>query len=461
MNDVVKHYEPEAIVLSGIMRNAKQREEYIELTDPSDFKYKGYSQIFKTFLGLVRNQAPLTKETVYNEFGDATLKSMVSFLYSSGIPPITQEVFSQFKKQGTFNRLVEMRDYLAQQINKAMPEEIPTIIEKIREMSDAIEGVSNDIDLVEPSDGVDKTIQMVEDWKRGDVRIKSFMPEMDAKLFLSRFVGLWVFGGKPSMGKTAMLCDIAYNNVCYGNPFVIFSLEMPEEMLRLRLAQRDPTVTGMELSDATMADEAKVDRLKFALEQQRKKPLYVYDKTFNIFSCYSKARALGVSKKVRGVGFDYMQLGQTSPTDSDVVRVSTVSTMLKLLTKGDIKHGWVAQTVLALSQYSGQGSGKVYETSNGNKGFKKTSTEYTDGDFRWSGQIQMDADGIVHIRGEKSEKDRVPVLLDCTKQRWHRSDWEIQAVFDKAKQVFETPRSAKQESVLIKPKELRDIDIKF
>jgi replicative DNA helicase len=455
-----KQYDPETIVLANVIRNVKQREKYIEKIDKTDFKLNSYDTVMETFQRMMSNQAVINRETMYQAFTDPMVKRMVLFLFDPNIPPITEEVFTLFKRQGTLNRLINLRDYLARQINTAKSEDIPSILEKIREMTDVIDGVQHDVDLVEPEDGVDRTIDMLDSWKRGDIKIKSFIPELDGHLFLSRFVGMWIIAAPPSIGKTALLCDIGYNNATFGNPFCVFSLEMPEEMLRMRLAMRDPKVAGLELTDSNMTDERKMSDLKYVLESQKKKPFYVYDKTFNTFSIYSKSRAMSVSKRVRGIGVDYMQLMQTHPTDSDIVRVSTASTTLKLLTKGDPKRGWHPLAVLALSQYTGQGSGTEYEESgSGVRKMKKTGNFYTDDDFRWSKQIGMDADGCIHIRGEKSELDRVPVKLSCTKQRWWKANWDVDAIFDKSKQVFETNKSVTNETSVLRPREERDIQI--
>ena len=47
--------------------------------------------------------------------------------------------------------------------------------------------------------------------------------------------GLTIIGGRPAMGKTSFMLSIALDMAMHGNPVAIFSLEMSEKQLFIRL----------------------------------------------------------------------------------------------------------------------------------------------------------------------------------------------------------------------------------
>lgn len=251
--------------------------------------------------------------------------------------------------------------------------------------------------------------------------------------------------------NSAMMCNIAKQNGRAGIPGTICSLEMSKELLLIRMAMEDPKIRGLELTERTIKNQQKMSDLKYAMNQFRSLPIFIIEGVNDIFRLDRISRKLAVDRGCKWTLFDYIQLGKTKPTDSDVVRVYTVSRYLQGLTKPDLPNGYHGQVSIALSQYSNEATksrNDTHSVETGNDGRpqrKRTASKPSNSDLAWSGQIKQDADGILHIYPVSDVDSQVVDLeLHCGKQRNYKSGWTVNAQFIKAEQRFVTPMSQKK-----------------
>lgn len=146
-----------------------------------------------------------------------------------------------------------------------------------------------------------------------------------------------VIAGRPSMGKTAFVLNIAAHAATKNNiPVAIFSLEMSGEALVQRLLCGEAEVGLRDLRRGRLNNEDWV-RLATAAGDLDKAPVFIDDSPdLNIYELKAKARRLKAENDIRMLMLDYMQLlegPQTFRTTSRQQEISEISRALKGLSK--------------------------------------------------------------------------------------------------------------------------------
>jgi len=204
---------------------------------------------------------------------------------------------------------------------------------------------------------------------------------------------LIILAARPSVGKTALVLDIARRTATlHDTPVGIFSLEMSADQLvdRIVSAQSgtDASVIrkGVRVQQGTWRDDT-FKNIRDALDDLSRTPIYIDDQAGNtILKMRSAARKLKIEKGLKLLVSDYLQLmapTTTKQSDSMNQQVTEISRSLKHLARElDIP-------VIALSQLN-----RSVETRGGKP---KLS------DLRDSGSIEQDADLVMFIHAEAED----------------------------------------------------------
>ncbi|NBB17089.1 replicative DNA helicase [Caulobacter sp. SLTY] len=209
---------------------------------------------------------------------------------------------------------------------------------------------------------------------------------------------LLILAGRPSMGKTALATNIAFNvaksyawepqpdgskKTVSGGVVAFFSLEMSAEQLALRLLADASGVSGDRLRKGEI-DASEFGRVRDAAMEIQEAPLYI-DATggLSIAKLVARSRRLKRSVGLDLIVVDYLQLvtGGEGKSDNRVQEVSMITQGLKALAKE------LSVPVLALSQLSRQVE---------NREDKRPQLS----DLRESGSIEQDADMVMFVYRE-------------------------------------------------------------
>jgi replicative DNA helicase len=202
---------------------------------------------------------------------------------------------------------------------------------------------------------------------------------------------LIILAARPSMGKSALVSNIAENAVLEGRPVALFSLEMSESELAQRFVASQARIRGEELRKGRVAED-RWGKILEACRRLSEAPLFVDDSSdIGVLEIRAKARRLH-HKLDGGLGLimvDYLQLMRADHrTESRVEQVGQMSRGLKGLARE------LEVPVIALSQLS-----RAVEQRGGEK--KPILS-----DLRESGQIEQYADLVMLIyREEYYEKE--------------------------------------------------------
>ncbi|MHB8692003.1 MAG: replicative DNA helicase [Solirubrobacteraceae bacterium] len=203
---------------------------------------------------------------------------------------------------------------------------------------------------------------------------------------------LIVLAARPSMGKSALVCNIAENAALAGHGIALFSLEMSESELAQRFVASQAKIKGEELRRGKVP-ESKWPSILTACQRLAAAPMYVDDSSdTGVLEVRAKSRRLH-HQIPGGLGLiiiDYLQLMRhEGRVESRVEQVSQISRALKGLARE------LDVPVIALSQLS-----RAVEQRG--KEDKKPILS----DLRDSGAIEQDSDLVMFIyRDEYYNKD--------------------------------------------------------
>ncbi len=195
---------------------------------------------------------------------------------------------------------------------------------------------------------------------------------------------LIVIAARPSMGKSALVANIAENAALAEHAVALFSLEMSEAELAQRFVASQARVKGEELRRGRVA-EARWPKILQACQRLGQAPLFVDDSSdTGVLEVRAKSRRIHHQLQERGglglIIVDYLQLMRhEGKVESRVEQVGQISRGLKSLARE------LSVPVIALSQLS-----RAVEQRGGDK--KPILS-----DLRESGQIEQDADLVMFI----------------------------------------------------------------
>jgi len=205
---------------------------------------------------------------------------------------------------------------------------------------------------------------------------------------------LVIVAGRPSMGKTAFVLNVAAHAAMAESRkrIAFFSLEMTKEQLGLRMLCSEARIDAHKLRTGYVAD-ADWGKLGVAAGRLAESPIFIDDTGgIGIFEMRSKARRLKADGGLDLIIVDYLQLMRGSGNaDSREQEISGISRALKALAKE------LQLPVIALSQLN-----RAVETRGKDKRPMLA-------DLRESGAIEQDADVILFIyRDEVYNKCECP-----------------------------------------------------
>ncbi|MFZ5709056.1 MAG: replicative DNA helicase [Pseudomonadota bacterium] len=233
--------------------------------------------------------------------------------------------------------------------------------------------------------------------------ISTGLADLDKKLGGLHKSDLLILAGRPSMGKTALATNIAFNiarayrkgrlpdggeGAVNGGVVGFFSLEMSAEQLAARILSEASEVSSEQIRRGDMT-EAEFRRFVEAAKALEACPLYIDDTpALPISQLAARARRLKRTRGLDALFVDYLQLVRPATArDSRVNEVSEITQGLKAIAKE------LDVPVIALSQLSRQVE---------NRDDKRPQLS----DLRESGSIEQDADVVMFVFREEYYRER-------------------------------------------------------
>ena len=268
-----------------------------------------------------------------------------------------------------------------------------TIIENSeRQLFDLAEKGSFSSSLIKFDDAMKQTIEMASAAyknEEGIVGVPTGLRDLDDKLGGLHQSDLIIIAGRPSMGKTSLATNIAFNaaqklqDSSKKSSIAFFSLEMSSEQLSTRIISEQARISSNDIRRGRISDD-QFDKFLETSKNISELPLYI-DETpaISIAALSNRARRI---KRLFGLDMivvDYIQLmrGTTYNKDGRVQEISQITQGLKAIAKE------LAVPVVALSQLSRQVE-------------QRDDHKPQLADLRESGSIEQDADVVMFVYRE-------------------------------------------------------------
>ncbi len=268
-----------------------------------------------------------------------------------------------------------------------------TIIENSeRLLFDLAEKGSFNSSLIKFDEAMKQTIEMASAAyknEEGIVGVPTGLRDLDDKLGGLHRSDLIIIAGRPSMGKTSLATNIAFNaaqklqDSGKKSSIAFFSLEMSSEQLSTRIISEQARISSNDIRRGRISDD-QFDKFLETSKNISELPLYI-DETpaISIAALSNRARRI---KRLFGLDMivvDYIQLmrGTTFNKDGRVQEISQITQGLKAIAKE------LAIPVVALSQLSRQVE-------------QRDDHKPQLADLRESGSIEQDADVVMFVYRE-------------------------------------------------------------
>ncbi len=245
--------------------------------------------------------------------------------------------------------------------------------------------------LIKFDEAMRQTIEMASNAyknEEGIVGVPTGLRDLDDRLGGLHKSDLLIIAGRPSMGKTALATNIAFNAAKKiqddgrKSTIAFFSLEMSSEQLSTRILAEQSRIKSNDIRRGRISEE-QFDKFIETSKNVSELPLYI-DETpaISIAALSNRARRIKRLYGLDMVVIDYIQLMKaTNFKDGRVQEISEITQGLKALAKE------LSVPVLALSQLS-----RAVEQRDD----KKPQLS----DLRESGSIEQDADVVMFVYRE-------------------------------------------------------------
>ena len=222
--------------------------------------------------------------------------------------------------------------------------------------------------------------------EEGIVGVPTGLTGIDDRLGGLHKSDLIIIAGRPSMGKTALATNIAFNAASKlqesgkKSTVAFFSLEMSSEQLSTRILAEQSRIKSNDIRRGKISDE-QFDKFIETSKNISELPLYI-DETpaISIAAVSNRARRIKRLFGLEMIVVDYIQLmrGPTNNANNRVQEISEITQGLKAIAKE------LSVPVLALSQLS-----RAVEQRDDHKPLLS--------DLRESGSIEQDADVVMFV----------------------------------------------------------------
>ncbi|MDJ0686407.1 MAG: replicative DNA helicase [Alphaproteobacteria bacterium] len=400
--------EVEAALLGAVLRNNRAYEQVSDMLRSEHFYWPEHRRVFEairqiadqgqiaspTTLSHVADSDPLIAGAGGKQFLFTLAANVVTVINARDYAETVRDLYLKRELIGVGEEMVndaysveEMEDTSAKQIERAEHRlyQLATTGEvdrNVASLKDAVtlavasaeEAFKRDSHVVGVTTGFAGVDQMLGGFHRSD---------------------LLILAGRPSMGKTALATNIAFNAAkAYravedeegriteeGGKVLFFSLEMSAEQLAGRILAEQSEIPSDRIRRGEI-DHDEFQKLAVAAQDMARAPLYIDDTpALTITGLRQRARRVKRQHGLHMVVVDYLQLLQGPPekrTDNRVQEVSDITRGLKTLAKE------LDVPVLALSQLSRQVE-------------QREDKRPQLADLRESGSIEQDADVVTFI----------------------------------------------------------------
>jgi len=444
---VLPHSETaEKSVLGSILIDGEALIKVADKLSPHDFYDERHGHIYEAILKLYEKSSPIDVLTLADQLkkdgwldrvgGDDYLSELTNYVPTAVHVESYAEIVADRAVRRNMIRSANETAELAYADNdetiKSLIEEAETRLFSISERHvqqnvASLEGILSD--AFERLDDLHK--------HKGKIRgVPTGLKDLDKMTAGLQRSDLFVLAARPSMGKTALMLNIALNVATKAKQggVLLFSLEMSKEQLVDRMLSSEAGVDAWKLRTGEGLVDADFEKLSEAMGVLAEAPIYIDDTPgITVSDMRTKARRLAHQNPLALIVVDYMQLmsggSRFAGSANRVQEISEISRGLKIMARE------LNVPLIALSQLS-----RSVES--------RTPQIPQLSDLRESGSIEQDADIVAFIYREEyynpeTEKKNITEIL--VKKHRNGPVGNIDLFFDIQKQRFRSLAKQKKQ----------------
>ena len=440
----------EAAVLGAILFDNNAFQRVADILRPTDFYAPAHQVVYDTAQDMIQQgrvadgvtlREHFDKHDQLAEIGGAAY--LVELLESAAFGPEIGDYARMIRDLAVRRELINVGATVqSKALNPEPGEDGSRQIELAeRSLFDLAERGSTGRGFTSFGDAIVESLQMAEAAFQREGKIAGIATELDDldhKLGGMHRSNLIILAGRPSMGKTSLATNIAYNaaaacrretqedgskKTVNGAVVGFFSLEMSSEQLATRILAERTGIMSHRIRQGDL-DKQDFEKLREATEELQNLPLYIDDQGgLSISQVAARARRLQRSVGLDLIVLDYLQLlvGSGRNSGNRVQEITEISMGLKTLAKE------LNVPVMALSQLSRQ----VEQRED-----KRPQLS----DLRESGSIEQDADVVAFVYRESYYLERTEPQNDPndpnSAEKWQRWRDQMDNVYGTAEVVI-------------------------
>jgi replicative DNA helicase len=432
--DLPHNTEAEQVLLANLITDNLAFEHVSDFLRPEHFSDPIFGKIYKAISSLVEKGQSVDAVTLRDFFArDAELTNIggIDFLaqLASSVVSVgnTRDYAKLIYELHLRRQLIHLGHNIVENAQKADFDHPPAqqIEDAEQYLYDLTTKGSFDRNFVDFTQALASSIDIANQAYKRDskiVGVTSGLSKLDLWLGGLHPSDLVIIAGRPSMGKTALVTNIAFN-ACKatlrqkkeGAVTAFFSLEMSSEQLATRILSSESGVVSDRIRRGELTDQ---DFVKFydVSRELASLPLFIDDTpALTMSALRTRARRLKRKENVGLIVIDYLQLLQGSSgrrSDNRVQELSDITRGLKALAKE------LNVPIIALSQLS-----RAVESRDD----KRPQLA----DLRESGSIEQDADVVMFIYRQAYYEQRKEPERDTDKHReWQERVARINNIAD-------------------------------
>ncbi len=398
--------EAEQALLGSILVNNDIIDEISNIIKPMSFYDPAHTKIYEVIeilnnKGMIANPITLKnffeKDNLLSEVGGT--EYLVKLTRFSGSAKQALDYAKVIHEMYLRRELILISNNLSSETLNSKDQNAESIIENTeKSLFDLAERGSFSQSFLKFNHALDQTIEMATLAMKNDkgiVGVPTGLTELDKKLGGLHKSDLIILAGRPSMGKTALATNIAYNAAQdimsrqEKSSVAFFSLEMSSEQLSTRILSEQARIKSDDIRNGKVTEE-EINRYIETSRNIYNLPLFI-DETpaITIATLSNRARRIKRLFGVKLIVVDYIQLMRANSYKNEgrVQEISEITQGLKALAKE------LGVPILALSQLS-----RAVE--------QRDDKQPQLADLRESGSIEQDADVVMFVYRESYYLER-------------------------------------------------------
>lgn len=388
-----QNLDAEMSLLGAVLIDEETLPDVSELVIPDDFYDKRHATIFTAMLRLYEKHRPVDLLTLTDELkrkgglekigGADYLTELTNYVPTAA----HAEAYAEMVASKAFRRRLIKASSEITELGYQEEANVQELLEKAEAELFSVSDRSLKQDLVSIENILTDSFDRIEELHRnkGQLRgVRTGYRDLDAKTAGLQPADLIVLAARPSMGKTTLVTNLAYNVATIEHKAVLFfSLEMSKEQLVDRMLADASGVDAWNIRTGNLTEDD-FTKLSDAMGELAEAPIFIDDTPgLSVLEMRTKARRAAHEQPLGLVVVDYLQLMQSAnrADGNRVQEVSEISRGLKLLARE------LNVPVIALSQLS--------------RSVESRSPQIPQlADLRESGSIEQDADIVMFIYRE-------------------------------------------------------------